>query len=140
MRYFILLLCIFFFSQTQAQFKLGAGVKYNANNNFKAFGINGKIEKDVSDAFDVGVDAGYYFGKNISWSFDASLNYHLMGRDVRFQLIPMAGINFSKTANITNSLLLGLSARVVSDNLTYFLEPRWIFNNDQIVLNIGVFF
>jgi len=123
-----------------AQWVFGGGLKFNSNNEFKALGIHAKVGKDISDKFDINTDLIYYLGSKASWSFDIDLHYHLFNINDNVILNPLAGINFTNTSVINNSLLLGLSLRLPTDKYTYYFEPKWILDNDQIVFGVGVLF
>lgn len=136
----LFLFLIFTSAQLSAQWFYGGGVKYNANNEFKAIAVNAKIGTDISSNFDLDLDAAYYIASTAKWAFDANLHYRLLHIADVFRLSPLAGINFTKASRIYNSILLGVSMKVIDDNYTYYLEPKWILNEDQISISIGVLF
>lgn len=126
--------------QLNAQWFYGGGVKYNTNNEFKAIALNAKIGKDISDSFDLDLDFAYYLSSNAKWAIDANLHYRLLQIGEVFRLSPLAGINFIQTDKFYNSLLFGISMKVIDVKYTYYLEPKWILNEDQLSISIGVLF
>lgn len=142
MRKFFILMVFFTLTLTSlsAQWVFGGGLKFNSNIDFKALGLHAKIGKDISEKFDINTDLIYYLGSKASWAFDVDLHYRLFNISDKVIINPVAGINFTKTSVINNSLLLGASIRFPTDKYTYYLEPKWILDNDQIVIGIGVLF
>ena len=140
--FIVLLLVIIAANPLSAQWILGGGVKYNTNNSFKAVAVNAKFGKDISEKFDLDLDASYYIASKATWAFDLNFHYRLLKIGDTFRLNPLAGINFTKTKSnkVYNSLLLGLSAKISGENYTYYLEPKWILNNDQLSISVGVLF
>lgn len=127
-------------SDLSAQWIFGGGMKFNSNTEFKALALNGKVGKDINEKFDANVDIAYYIESKATWSFDFDIHYKLLNLNDNFILNPVAGINFTNTSVINNSLALGLSMRVITDQYTYYLEPKWILDNKQFVLSVGVLF
>lgn len=121
-----------------SQWVFGGGMKFNNNNEFKALAINAKVGKDISDKFDLNVDIAHYIASKATWSFDFDLHYRLFNLNDKLIINPVAGINFTKTSVVNNSLGLGISFRIPDDNYTYFLEPKWILDNQQFVFCVGV--
>ena len=115
-------------------------MKYNTNNEFKAVAVNAKIGTSISDNFDIDLDAAYYIASKAKWSFDANLHYKLLNISDAVYLNPLVGINFTKSSRIYNSLLFGLSLKIADNKYTYYLEPKWILNEDQLSISIGVLF
>ncbi len=138
--YLILLIVTMLAIQLNAQWYYGGGLKYNTNNEFKAIAINAKVGKDVSEKFDVDLDLAYYIASSAKWAIDANIQYRLLQIGDVFRLNPLAGINFTKSGKFYNSLLLGVSMKVIDDRYTYYLEPKWILNEDQLSISIGVLF
>lgn len=123
-----------------SQWIYGAGMRYNTNTEFKAIALNAKVGKDISEKFDANVDFSYYLSKKASWSIDLDLHYRLVNISDKLIINPVAGINFTKTEVINNSLGLGASIRVPDEKYTYYFEPKWILDNSQFVFNVGVLF
>ena len=121
-----------------AQWIFGGGMKYNTNNEFKAIGLNAKVGKDISDKFDLNLDVGHYIASTAKWSFDLDLHYKLFNINDKILINPVAGINFTVTEVVNNSLSLGASFRFADDRFTYYLEPKWILDNKQFVLSVGI--
>lgn len=140
MKYLVLLIFLFICINMQAQWIYGGGMKFNSNDEFKALGLNAKVGKDIGEKFDLNADVCYYLASKASWSFDFDLHYHLFNVNDEVILNPMAGINFTSTDVINNSLLLGASFRFPTDKYTYYLEPKWILDNNQLVISAGVLF
>ncbi|MEZ4912419.1 MAG: hypothetical protein R2774_16335, partial [Saprospiraceae bacterium] len=91
--------------------------------------------------FNIHANATYYFSDDASWSLDGDLHYKLLNiNDGGFVLDPFAGINFTRTSTTNNSLNLGLFLKYQTEKMGYFLEPRWILDNNQFVLTVGVLF
>lgn len=138
--YFTLISFLIAINYSNAQWFFGGGMKYNTNNEFKAVAVNAKIGTSISDKFDMDLDAAYYIASTATWSFDANLHYRLINISDAVYLNPLVGINFTKSSRIYNSLLLGLSLKIPDSKYTYYLEPKWILNEDQISISIGVLF
>lgn len=121
-----------------AQWKYGGGMKFNNNTEFKALAINAKVGKDIAERFDFNVDIAYYIASKASWSFDFDLHYRLFNINDKLLVDPVAGINFTKTNVVNNSLGIGVFFRIPNEKFTYYVEPKWILDNKQFVLGIGV--
>ena len=137
---FLLFFGLISFSRVTGQFQIGGGMKFNTNSEFKALGINAKAGKDIAEKLDLNVDIAYYLGSKASWSFDFDLHYRLFNLDDKLIVNPMAGINFTRTSVTNNSLSLGVSLRVPTDQYTYYIEPRWILDNQQFVFSVGALY
>ncbi|HRO09426.1 MAG TPA: hypothetical protein PK047_11205 [Saprospiraceae bacterium] len=135
-----LIIVIFSAIHVHAQWFYGGGMKYNANNEFKAIAINAKIGKDISEKFDLDLDAAYYIASSATWAFDVNLHYRFIKIGDVVALNPLAGVNFTKSSHIYNSILLGLSLKVYDNKYTYYLEPKWILNEDQVSISVGILF
>jgi outer membrane autotransporter protein len=122
------------------QFYFGGGMTFNSNSDYKALGLTGKVGMGVSDKFDVNTNITYYLASRASWAFDFDLHYNLVNLNENFILNPFAGINFTRTDITNNSLNLGIAIKVPTDQYTYYAEPRWILDNSQFALGIGVIF
>lgn len=120
------------------QWVFGGGMKFNSNDDFKGLAINAKIGKDISDKFDLNLEVGHYIASKATWSFDFDLHYRLFNINDKLIINPMAGINFTKTEIVNNSLGLGISFRIPDDRYTYYLEPKWILDYRQFVFSVGV--
>ncbi len=123
-----------------SQWIYGGGMRYNTNTAFKAIALNAKVGKDISEKFDANVDFSYYLSKKATWSIDLDLHYKLINISDKLIINPVAGLNFTKTDVINNSLGLGASIRVPDEKYTYYFEPKWILDNSQFVFNVGVLF
>lgn len=129
---------IFLSNFSYSQWIFGGGMKYNTNEQFKAIAPHLKIGKDISDKFDINVDLGYYLSKKATYTFDVDLHYRLFNIADKVLINPLAGINFTRTENFRNSLLLGMSLRILGDRYTYYIEPKYILNDNQYTLGIGI--
>lgn len=127
-------------TQMSAQWIFGGGLKYNTNKEFIALGINAKVGKDISEKFDANLDISHYIGSKATWSMDFALHYRLFNIDDKVIINPVGGIIFTKTDLINNSLALGASIRIPSDRFTYYIEPKWVLDNEQILFSVGVLF
>lgn len=121
-----------------SQWVFGGGMKFNNNNEFKALAINGKVGKDIADKLDLNVDIAYYVASKAKWSFDFDIHYNLFNLNDKLIINPMAGVNFTKTSVVNNSVGLGVSFRIPDDDYTYYLEPKWILDHQQFVFSVGV--
>jgi len=145
MRIFRCFIFIFTFSIilvqiSYGQFYFGGGMTFNSNPDYKALGLTGKAGMGVSEKFDVNTNVTYYLASRASWAFDFDLHYKLVNLNDNFMLHPFAGVNFTKTDITNNSLNLGIAIKVPTDEYTYYAEPRWILDNSQFALGIGVIF
>lgn len=122
------------------QWYFGGGMTFNSNPDYKALGLTGKVGVGVSEKFDVNTNVTYYLASRASWAFDFDLHYNLLNLNENFILNPFAGINFTRTDITNNSLNLGVAIKVPTEQYTYYAEPRWILDNRQFVLGIGVIF
>jgi len=122
------------------QWYFGGGMTFNSNPDYKALGLTGKVGVGVSEKFDVNTNVTYYLASRASWAFDFDLHYNLLNLNENFILNPFAGINFTRTDIINNSLNLGVAIKVPTEQYTYYAEPRWILDNRQFVLGVGVIF
>ncbi len=113
-------------------------MKFNTNTDFKALALHLKAGKDIAEKFDINTDIAYYIASKATWSIDFDLQYHLVNLNDNFLLRPFAGINFTKTSVINNSLALGMAMKIPTEKYTYYLEPRWILDNSQLVVTVGV--
>ncbi len=137
---FFLVFTLFVSIRGNSQWIYGGGMKYNTNTEIKAIALNAKVGKDISEKFDANVDFAYYLSKKVTWSIDLDIHYKLVNISDKLIVNPVAGLNFTKTEVINNSLGVGLSFRVPDDRYTYYFEPKWILDNSQFVFNVGVFF
>lgn len=122
------------------QFYFGGGMTFNSNPDYKALGLTGKVGMGVSEKFDVNTNVTYYIASRATWAFDFDLHYNLLNLNDNFILNPFAGINFTRTDITNNSLNLGIAIKVPTEDYTYYAEPRWILDNKQFALGIGVIF
>lgn len=127
-------LCI---NDITAQWMLGGGVRYNTNNLVNALGVNAKFAKGISDRLDLNIDGAYYFSKTMSWSVEGDVQWQLLNINDRLILSPLAGLNFTKFSAINNSIYAGASLKFGNDRVLYYLEPKWIFNFNQLVFSAG---
>ncbi len=141
-KFIVLFIVIVAASPLSAQWIFGGGVKYNTNNSFKAFAINGKFGKDISEKFDIDLDVSYYIASKATWAFDLNCHYRLLTIGNTVSINPLAGINFTKikSNNLYSSLLLGFSTKISADRYTYYIEPKWVMNDNQLSLSVGVLF
>ncbi len=139
-KFLVFTLSIFISSISFGQFYFGGGMTFNSNPDYKSLGLTGKVGMGVSEKFDVNTNITYYLASRASWAFDFDLHYNLLNLNENFILNPFAGINFTRTDIINNSLNLGVAIKVPTDQYTYYAEPRWILDNSQFVLGIGVIF
>lgn len=137
---FIFILSIMSVHVSYGQFYFGGGMTFNSNPDYKALGLTGKIGMCVSEKFDVNTNVIYYLASRASWAFDFDLHYNLVNLNDNFILNPFAGVNFTRTDITNNSLNLGIAIKVPTDQYTYYAEPRWILDNRQFALGIGVIF
>ncbi len=134
---FVLLLGTLYTAHSQVKF--GAGLRYNNNKIYNALGITGKVGFGIGSNFDIHANATYYFSKSASWAIDGDLHYKLLNvNEGKFILNPFAGLNFTYTSTTVNSLSLGVFLKYEAEKLDYFVEPRWILNDNQFVLTVGV--
>lgn len=138
MKYLILTFVLFIQINLHAQWVYGGGMKFNSNDDYQAIGLNAKVGKAIGEKFDLNTDICYYLATG--WSFDFDLHYHLFNVNDQVILNPLAGINFTSTDVINNSLLLGASFRFPTDKYTYYLEPKWILDNNQLIISAGLLF
>jgi hypothetical protein len=143
MRYFKSLfitsiLIVGFSATVSSQIYYGGGMSFNSNANYKALGLTAKLGVPVSEKFDLNGNVTYYLASQASFAFDADVHYKLFNLDDRVLLNPFGGINFTRTDITNNSLSLGISLKVIAEDYTYYFEPRWILDNKQIVITIGV--
>ena len=121
----------------KAQIYFGGGLAYNANNAQNALGAMAKVGVGISEDFDINGNATYYFRKNTPWSLDFDLHYKLLNLGEKFLIRPFAGINVTGS---NTSFALGTSLKVPTDGLTFYLEPRYIFDGKQWVISAGIIF
>lgn len=134
------LFLLLFSTHGYSQWFYGGGMRYNTNTEFKAIALNAKVGKDISEKFDANVDFSYYLSKKVTWSLDLDVHYRLFNISDKVIINPIAGLNFTKTEVINNSLGIGVSIRVPDEKYTYYFEPKWILDNSQFVFNVGVLF
>lgn len=133
-------ICLFSFN-AQAQFSFGGGLRFNNNNVYHAIGLMGKATFGLNANLNIHANATYYFSDDASWSFDGDIHYKLLDvNDGAFIINPFAGLNFTRTSTTNNSLSLGLFLKYQTEKLGYFLEPRWILDDNQFVISVGVLF
>ena len=136
--FFIFILFLTIAIATNAQAFIGGGLKYNSNSRVNTAGLFLKGGTQLTDKFDINVDAGYYFSKSLSWSIDGDLQYQLVTLGEVIDISPLAGINFSKFDKTFNSLLVGLSVKIGNDEKKVYIEPRYILNFKQTILSAGL--
>jgi hypothetical protein len=129
---------VFMFYNAYTQGYLGGGLKYNTNTINNTVGLFLKGGTILTEKFDINVDAGYYFSKQLTWSFDGDIQYHLVTFGDVFDVSPLAGINFSRFDKTFNSLLVGVSFTIGSENRKLYIEPRYILNFKQTVISAGM--
>lgn len=137
---FVFTLSLISVQMSFGQFYFGGGMTFNSNSDYKALGLTGKVGMGVSEKFDLNTNITYYLASRATWAFDFDLHYNLVNLNENFILNPFAGINFTRTDITNNSLNLGLAIKVPTEQYTYYAEPRWILDNNQFVLGIGVIF
>lgn len=124
----------------QGQWVFGGGLKFNSNNQFKGVAPHLKVGKDIADRFDINVDFAYYLASKADLSLDVDLHYRLFNIAETVLINPVAGINFTRIGSIKNSLAIGASVRIIGDSRSYFIEPKYILNDEQYIVGIGVLF
>lgn len=138
---FTLLAFLFFTAishSVYSQWIFGGGLKFNSNDQFKGVAPHLKVGKDISDNFDINLDFAYYLASKADLSFDIDLHYRLFNIADKVLINPVAGINFTRIESFKNSLSLGASLRILGDKYGYYIEPKYILNDRQFVLGIGV--
>jgi len=133
-------LVLLFSTLSSAQVYFGGGLRYNSNSDFSAIAPQVKLGVGLSDKVVINGNFAYYLGSKATWTTDLDLHYKLFNIADRFHIDPMAGITFTRTDITNNSLTLGLSLKLLTDSYTYFLEPRYILDNNQTVFTLGVIF
>ena len=127
---------------TYSQVFFGGGLSFNSNSVFNTVGLTGKVGVWASDKIDLNGNITYYFTNKASFAFDIDAHYKLFNLGDKLYINPFAGINFTRMKDIepnytNNSLNLGISFRIPSEQYLYFIAPRWILDYKQFVVTIG---
>jgi hypothetical protein len=140
-KFFICLALIFsvhMISRAQEGLHFGGGLSYNADSLMRALGVQAKLSGSISDKFVIHGAGTYFFRKETYFAIDADLHYQFINYKDKFAINPFAGINLSRTTKTNTSLNLGASILIFNDNFHYYLEPKFIIDDSQFLLSMGI--
>ena len=133
--------CIMFFMcllSLKSQTYFGGGLSLNTGNVNSALGAQAKVATGFADKLELNGMFTYYLRKGTLYSFDFDLHYKLFNIADKVFVQPFAGLNFTRTTITDSSLNLGASLRFPTERLTYYLEPKLIFDHSQFVISFGI--
>jgi hypothetical protein len=116
----------------------GGGLAYNADSLMRALGVQAKFSGSISEKFVIHAAGTYYFRKDTYFAIDADLHYQFINFNDVFRINPFAGINLTRTTKTNTSLNLGASFLIFRENFHYYIEPKFIIDDSQFVLSLGL--
>ncbi|MFZ1703003.1 MAG: hypothetical protein WAT79_01585 [Saprospiraceae bacterium] len=125
-------------AQAQEGLHFGGGLTYNTDSLMRGMGIQAKLSGSISEKFILHGAGTYYFKKGTYYAIDADLHYQFINSNERFFINPFAGINLTRTFKTNTSLNLGISFIVMRDDFHYYIEPKFIVDDSQFVISIGI--
>jgi hypothetical protein len=116
----------------------GGGLSYNTDSLMRALGVQAKLSGSISDKFVLHGAGTYFFRKDTYFTVDADLHYQFINFKDKFLMNPFAGINLTRTSKTNTSLNLGISFLIFTENFHYYIEPKFIIDDSQFLLSIGI--
>ncbi|MBK9149852.1 MAG: hypothetical protein IPM26_02195 [Saprospiraceae bacterium] len=135
---FFILSGFLYLQNANSQTYFGGGFAINTGEVNSAFGPQAKIALGFADKLELNGMFTYYLKKGTYYAIDFDLHYKLFNIADKVLIQPFAGLNFTRTNNTDSSLNLGASLRFPTEKLTYYIEPRLIFDHSQFVLSFGI--
>lgn len=124
--------------KAQEGLHFGGGLSYNTDSLTRALGIQAKLSGSISDKFVLHGMGTYFFRKATYFTIDADLHYQFINFKDKLLINPFAGINLSRTTITNTSLNLGASFLIFTDNFHYYVEPKFIIDDSQFLLSMGI--
>ena len=124
--------------KAQEGLHFGGGLSYNADSLMRALGIQAKLSGSISDKFVLHGAGTYFFRKATYFAIDADLHYQFINFKDKFMMNPFAGINLTRTTKTNTSLNLGVSLLFFAENFHYYIEPKFIIDDSQFLLSMGI--
>lgn len=121
-----------------AQFYFGGGFSLNTETVYSGFGPQAKLALGLGDKLELNGMFTYYLRKETLYAVDFDLHYKLLSISDKVYINPFAGLNFTRTTITDSSLNLGVSLRFPTEKLTYYLEPKMVFDRSQFVIAFGI--
>lgn len=134
----IILLFTGFKMNAQDGIHFGGGFMYNTDSLMRAMGIQAKLSGSISDRFVLHGAGTYFFRKETYYSIDADLHYRFINLNEVFTINPFAGINLTRTTKTNTSLNVGLSLMLFRDNYHFYFEPKFIVDDSQFLMSLGI--
>lgn len=133
--------CIMFFTSLftlKSQAYFGGGFAINTGDLNSAFGAQARVATGFTNKLELNGMFTYYLRKGTLYSLDFDLHYKLFNVADKLFVQPFAGLNFTRSTITDSSLNLGASLRFPTEKLTYYLEPKLIFDHSQFVISFGI--
>lgn len=121
-----------------AQLHFGGGFSLNTETVYSGFGPQAKLALGLGDKLELNGMFTYYLRKETLYAVDFDLHYRLINISDKVLINPFAGLNFTRTTITDSSLNLGVSLRFPTEKLTYYLEPKMVFDRSQFVIAFGI--
>jgi hypothetical protein len=134
----LLILQIAISGPINAQVSFGGGFALNTETVYSGFGPQAKLAIGLGDKLELNGNFTYYLRKETLYALDFDLHYKLLNISDKVFINPFAGMNFTRTTFTDSSLNIGVSFRFPTEKLTYYLEPKMVFDRSQFVLAFGI--
>lgn len=122
----------------QQDIHFGGGLSYNTDSLTRALGVQAKLSGPISDKFVLHGMGTYFFRKATYFAIDADLHYQFINFKDKLLINPFAGINLTRTTKTNTSLNLGASFLIFTENFHYYIEPKFIIDDIQFLLSMGI--
>ena len=116
----------------------GGGLSYNTDSLFRTLGVQAKISGSITDKFILHGAGTYFFRKETYYAIDADLHYRFINFNDVFTINPFAGINLTRTTKTNTSLNVGIGFILYRDNYHFYFEPKFIVDDSQFLLSLGL--
>ena len=138
------IMCLSFTSFGQG-FMFGAGVQYNTEFD-GLFGVQGKAIYSLNETIDIAGSFTYILDDFVNYELDFNAQYKLLELSESLEIYPMAGFSILSFdfsgfgGGSTSSVHIGASVRIPGETLNFYVEPKFVFDANQIVISGGVLF
>lgn len=121
-----------------AQVSFGGGFALNTETVYSGFGPQAKLAIGLGDKLELNGNFTYYLRKETLYALDFDLHYKLLNISDKVFINPFAGMNFTRTTFTDSSLNIGVSFRLPTEKMIYYLEPKLVFDRSQFVIAFGI--